>query len=85
MGSATLARALLAADLVDELLLMIEPIALGGGKTVFPTDGAARPFELVDAKVAGTGVIVCTYRPAGRGPSAGLTPDEASKTVRPDR
>jgi dihydrofolate reductase len=63
MGSATLARALLAADLVDELQLMIEPITLGGGKTVFPTDGAARRFELASSTVAGTGVIVATYRP----------------------
>jgi dihydrofolate reductase len=32
MGSATVARALIAADLVDELDLMIEPIVLGGGR-----------------------------------------------------
>ena len=64
MGSATLARALFAADLVDELMLMIEPITLGGGKTVFPTDGAARRFELVSSVTAKTGVLVCTYRPA---------------------
>ena len=64
MGSATLARALLAADLVDELMLMIEPITLGGGKTVFPTDGAARRFELVSTVTAGTGVIICRYHPA---------------------
>src|SRR5881394_1495624 len=47
MGSSQLVRSLLAADLVDELNLMIEPIALGGGKGIFPADGAARPFELV--------------------------------------
>ena len=39
MGSATLARALLAAGLVDELNLMIEPVILGGGKRLFPDDG----------------------------------------------
>jgi dihydrofolate reductase len=63
MGSATLARALLAADLVDELMLMIEPIRLGGGKTIFPTDGEARRFELVSTTTASTGVIVCRYQP----------------------
>ena len=62
MGSAQLARSLLAADLVDELNLMIEPIVLGGGKTIFPDDGAARPFELVSSTTAGTGVQVCRYR-----------------------
>ena len=62
-GSLTLVRALLAANLVDELLLMIEPITLGGGKTLFPDDGAARKFELVSADTASTGVQVCRYRP----------------------
>jgi dihydrofolate reductase len=38
-GSLSVARTLLTAGLVDEFVLMIEPIALGGGKTLFPTDG----------------------------------------------
>jgi len=62
-GSLTLARTLLAAGLIDELVLMIEPITLGGGKTLFPTDGEARPFELVSARTSNTGVQVCRYRP----------------------
>ena len=64
MGSATLVRALLAADLVDELNLMIEPIVLGGGKTIFPEDGEARAFELTSATTASTGVQVCRYQRA---------------------
>src|SRR5438093_9195516 len=64
MGSTQLVRSLLEADLVDELNLMIEPIALGGGKTIFPADGAARPFELVSAVTAKTGVQVCRYQRA---------------------
>jgi dihydrofolate reductase len=62
-GSLTLARALLAGGLVDELVLMIEPITLGGGKTLFPSDGEARHFELVSATTASTGVLVCRYQP----------------------
>lgn len=65
MGSLTLARSLLAADLVDELLLMIEPVTLGGGKRLFPEDGSGRPMELVRHEVASTGVLICTYRPTG--------------------
>jgi dihydrofolate reductase len=61
MGSSQLVRSLLQADLVDELNLMIEPIVLGGGKGIFPTDGVARPFELVSATTAATGVQVCRY------------------------
>jgi dihydrofolate reductase len=64
MGSAQLVRALFEADVVDELNLMIEPIVLGGGKSIFPTDGAARPFELVSATTAKTGVQVCRYQRA---------------------
>jgi dihydrofolate reductase len=64
MGSARLVRSLLEADLVDELNLMIEPIVLGGGKTIFPSDGAARRFELETVATAGTGVQVCRYQRA---------------------
>ncbi|MBW3573466.1 MAG: dihydrofolate reductase family protein, partial [Actinobacteria bacterium] len=62
MGSAQLARSLLEADLVDDLNLMIEPIVLGGGKGIFPTDGTARRFELVSAITAATGVQICRYQ-----------------------
>jgi dihydrofolate reductase len=63
MGSPTLARTLLHEGLVDELRLMIEPVLLGGGKTIFPGDGALRTLELVSTITSGTGVQVCTYRP----------------------
>lgn len=63
-GSLTLVRALLAEGLVDELVLMIEPITLGGGKTLFPSDGEARRFELTSVETTTTGVQVCHYRPA---------------------
>jgi len=63
-GSLSVARALLTAGMVDEIVLMIEPITLGGGKTLFPTDGEARKYELVSAATARTGVQVCRYRPA---------------------
>jgi dihydrofolate reductase len=63
-GSASLATQLLEADLVDEYVLMIQPLLLGGGKTIFPQDGRARPLELVSTTTASTGVLICTYRPA---------------------
>ena len=62
-GSLSLVRALLVAGLIDELVLMIEPITLGGGKTLFPGDGMARTFELTSAQTSPTGVLVCRYRP----------------------
>ena len=45
MGSAQLVLSLLEADLVDEMNLMIEPIVLGGGKTIFPADGIGASFR----------------------------------------
>ena len=65
MGSPTLVRALLREGLVDELRLMIEPVILGGGKTIFSDDGELRTLELVSTITSGTGVNVCTYRPVG--------------------
>ena len=62
-GSLTLVRTLLASRLVDELILMIEPVTLGGGKTLFPDDGELRAFDLVSADAATTGVLVCRYHP----------------------
>ena len=64
LGSAQLVRTLLANDLVDELNLMIEPIVLGGGKSIWPSDGTARTFELESTKPAATGVQVSQYRRA---------------------
>jgi dihydrofolate reductase len=66
MGSAQLVRSLLAEGLVDEMNLMIEPVVLGGGKSIFPADGTMRSFELVSAATTGTGVQVCRYQRAGQ-------------------
>ena len=62
MGSPTLVRTLVGEGLVDELRLLIEPVLLGGGKSIFPDDGGKLPLELVSATTSGTGVQVCVYR-----------------------
>jgi dihydrofolate reductase len=67
MGSPTLARTLLSEGLVDELRLMIEPVILGGGKSIFPGDGTSCTLELVSTTASSTGVQVCTYRPVAQG------------------
>jgi len=67
MGSPTLVRALVREGLVDELRLMIEPVLLSGGKTIFPDDGAKRTLELVSTVTTSTGVQVCIYRPVAEG------------------
>jgi dihydrofolate reductase len=62
-GSPSLSRQLIQHDLVDEYRIFLEPLLLGGGKRIFPDDGEKRPLELVSAETAGTGVVMCTYRP----------------------
>jgi dihydrofolate reductase len=63
-GSLTVTRTLLMAGLVDELILMVGPVTLGGGKRLFADDGEARHFRLVEAIPASTGALVCRYQPA---------------------
>jgi dihydrofolate reductase len=67
MGSPTLVRTLLSEGLVDELRLMIEPVILGGGKSIFSDDGSLRTLELVSTITSATGVHVATYRPVAEG------------------
>jgi dihydrofolate reductase len=64
IGSTRLVQTLVADGLVDELRLMIDPLMLGGGKRVFPDDGALRPLRLVNGEVTSTGAILATYAPA---------------------
>jgi dihydrofolate reductase len=60
-GSLTLARTLLAADLVDELRLVIAPSLAGHGKRLFEGDSGLQRFELVDADRSG-GCLLLHYR-----------------------
>ncbi len=62
-GSAQLARALLAADLVDELRLMVHPLVLGSGKRLFDGDGKKTRMPLRDATTVGDGITILTYGP----------------------
>lgn len=66
IGSAQLVRTLIEHGLLDEFRLMIDPVILGGGKRLFPDDGALRSLQLVDTRITTTGAILATYAsPAG--------------------
>jgi dihydrofolate reductase len=60
-GSSTLYPQLLEANLIDRLLLMTFPLALGKGKRLF--GGTTRPvaMTLLASDVTSTGVIIATY------------------------
>ena len=59
-GSSQLVHTLLSADLVDELHLLLYPLALGGGKRLFP-DRAHLPFTLKHTTPYPTGVVGLHY------------------------
>jgi dihydrofolate reductase len=63
-GSGTLVRALLADGLVDELHLLVYPIALGTGPRLFPEGAPETKLALVGSKAMENGVLHVTYGPA---------------------
>lgn len=65
-GSATTVRWLLDQGLLDELDLLVDPIAVGSGSRLF--EGSARqPLELLESRALDTGVLHLRYRPLPRG------------------
>ena len=64
-GSSTLYPQLLAADLLDELILMISPIVLGEGKRLFGEGTPPRTLKMTDHHVSAAGSIIATYAPTG--------------------
>jgi dihydrofolate reductase len=64
-GSSTLYPQLLAAGLLDALVLMILPLTLGSGKRLFGDGTPAGTMRLVEHEVGAGGTIIATYAPAG--------------------
>jgi dihydrofolate reductase len=64
-GSSVLAPMLAEYDLVDEYVLHVYPIVLGGGKRLFPV-GKRVNLTLVEASPLPTGVIFMRYRRAAK-------------------
>jgi dihydrofolate reductase len=63
-GSATLVRALLTDDLVDELHLFVYPVGLGAGIRLFPEGAPRTPLSLLGAEGLSNGVAHLAYGPA---------------------
>ena len=59
-GSSQLVHALLEADLVDELHLLVYPLTLGGGKRLLPS-GVHATFALTSSHAYPTGVVALHY------------------------
>lgn len=63
-GSVELVQGLLAEGLVDELRLVVHPIAVGQGKRLY-ADGQRTELELVETTPLDSGIVILVYRPAG--------------------
>ena len=64
MGSGVLIGSLMAANLIDEYLLMIHPLVLGTGRRLFP-EGVQVPLRLADSLITSTGVVIASYELTG--------------------
>ena len=65
-GSATLLRTLLAAGLVDELVLFLHPVVLGAGSRLFADGQGLGALTLADCHTYTNGVVSLTYQPTAR-------------------
>src|SRR6185503_12671870 len=65
-GSSELVQLLLKNDLVDELRLKIHPLTLGKGKKLFDNGTIPAAFTLTESIVTSTGVIIASYKRAGK-------------------
>ncbi|WP_369373457.1 dihydrofolate reductase family protein [Streptomyces sp. cg36] len=78
-GSISVVRQLLAAGLLDELHLLVHPLAVRKGMRLFDEGETSIPLTLTSSKAFRTGVLHLVYAPAG---SAGEgTYDDAKKQL----
>jgi dihydrofolate reductase len=65
-GSSTLYVPLLAAGVIDRLVLMTFPVLLGEGKRIFDGSEVSGALKLLDHFVSDQGVVLTTYEPGGK-------------------
>ena len=62
LGSGSVVSQLTEAALIDELQIVVNPIVLGRGRTLFETVKKSVPLKRVDTRVFGNGNVVLSYR-----------------------
>jgi dihydrofolate reductase len=60
-GSGALAMTLMEHDLIDEIRMLVHPIAVGAGKRLFEGANAPVALKLVDTQSFDSGVVALTY------------------------
>jgi dihydrofolate reductase len=63
-GSGTLAKTLMQHDLIDEIRMLVHPIAVGTGKRLFEGASAPVALKLVETRSFDSGVVALTYHAA---------------------
>jgi len=63
VGSGTLTRSLIEADLVDELQLMLYPVVLGVGKRLFDHANFTKSMKVLEAKSFDSGMVYLRLQP----------------------
>lgn len=76
-GSVSVVRQLLAAGLIDELHLLVHPIAVRKGMRLFD-DGEALPLKLIRSETFSTGVLNLVYGPTESAPTGGYEEAKAN-------
>jgi dihydrofolate reductase len=70
-GGATFAQALSRAGLIDEYVLVIQPVAYGSGLPMFRDLPDALPLRLIEASTFESGAVIHVYRPSDRTAAGG--------------
>ena len=84
-GSSTLYPQLLAAGLIDRLLLMTFPVVLGPGKRLFGDGTVPGSMRMVDHEVTARGNVIAAYEPAGPVEPGSFPTEEPSAAERERR
>jgi dihydrofolate reductase len=81
MGSGELIQALMRRNLIDEYMLLINPIVLGSGRRLFAEGSPPSSLRINgDVTTTTTGVVIATYDPASEAQGVGATTVAAGST-----
>ena len=78
-GSVSVVRQLMEAGLLDELHLLVHPVAVGKGMRLFNESGTTLPLKLLRSEIFETGVLYLLYGPDDSPPEGGY--EEAIQAV----